>query len=317
MEEISWIQKPLFLVGAERSGTTLLRLMLNSHPKIKWCGEFEFVVDLVTEKGQWPDLECYYKWLETHRIFLKQNFLIDPKLDYPSLVKSFLDQERHRTNKLFVGATVHRHFDHLLRIWSGARFVHIVRDPRDVARSCIARGWAGNTWVGIDRWLHAEQLWEQLKAQLAPDQYCEVQYEALVKDPESVLSRLCEFIGTPYDSAMLRYPEYTTYSAPDTSAIYQWKKKMKAREVQLVEAQAAKLLVKRGYELSGLPLVKVSALEKLMLHLQNRWLCAQFRLKRFGGSLFLSDFLSRRLGLKKWQKHVRLKLNQIEQARLK
>lgn len=317
MEEIIRNQTPIFLVGAERSGTTLLRLMLNSHPKIRWCGEFEFVVDLVSEQGQWPPLERYYEWLETHRIFLHQNFSIDPNLDYPSLTRSFLYQERDRTNKPFVGATVHRHFDHLLKIWSDARFIHIVRDPRDVARSCIALGWAGNTWIGVERWIHAEQIWEQLKAQLTPDRYCEVQYEALVKDPEAVLSRLCEFIGTPYDPAMLRYPEYTTYSAPDTSAIYKWKKKMKTRDVQLVEAQAAKLIVKRGYELSGLPLVKLSALDKLMLHLQNRWSCAQFRLKRFGGSLFFSDFVSRRLGLKQWQKQVRLQLNQIEQARVK
>lgn len=41
----SFVEKPIFLVGAERSGTTVLRLMLDHHPQIAWCNEFEYVVD--------------------------------------------------------------------------------------------------------------------------------------------------------------------------------------------------------------------------------------------------------------------------------
>lgn len=50
------IEKPVFLVGAERSGKTLLRLMLEHHPDISWLNEFEYSVDLVSDQGEYPSL---------------------------------------------------------------------------------------------------------------------------------------------------------------------------------------------------------------------------------------------------------------------
>src|SRR5262249_42031140 len=66
----SMIPAPLFLVGAERSGTTLLRLMLDGHPDLAWNEEFEYAVDLLPEEGGFPDLEDYYPFLKTNRVFL-------------------------------------------------------------------------------------------------------------------------------------------------------------------------------------------------------------------------------------------------------
>src|SRR6185369_10561789 len=96
-------------------------------------------------------------------------FTVDRSLSYPQLIDSFLQQQRARSNKPLVGATVHRHFDRLLRIWPVARFVHLVRDGRDVARSVIEMGWAGNLWTGCDRWIDAEQLWAKFSQMLPPD----------------------------------------------------------------------------------------------------------------------------------------------------
>lgn len=50
MKNIDLVSEPIFLVGAERSGTTVLRLMLDHHPKIAWCSEFEYAVDI---GGKW------------------------------------------------------------------------------------------------------------------------------------------------------------------------------------------------------------------------------------------------------------------------
>jgi hypothetical protein len=63
---------------------------------------------------------------------------------------------------------VHRHYDRLLRLWPEARFIHLVRDPRDVASSCIGMGWAGNVWTGVTRWIEAERLWDEVRGDLAP-----------------------------------------------------------------------------------------------------------------------------------------------------
>jgi len=84
----SFIDKPIFLVGAERSGTTVLRLMLDHHPQIAWCYEFEYVVDQISNNGDFPQLEAYYEWLETHRIFQGTGFEVDRSLSYPQLANS-------------------------------------------------------------------------------------------------------------------------------------------------------------------------------------------------------------------------------------
>ncbi len=311
------ITQPIFLVGAERSGTTVLRLMLNHHPQLAWCNEFEYVVDQIADSNAWPQLDQYYEWLETHRIFQASGFAIDHSLNYPQLVNSFLCQKRDSEGKSLVGATVHRHFDQLLKIWPDAHFIHLIRDGRDVARSCIGMGWAGNVWTGVERWIQAECLWGLLSQKVPTDQQIELTYEELISDPVNTLSRLCNFIGIPYEPAMLSYPQKTTYDFPDSSLIAQWKRKMSEREIQLVESRISSMLVECGYQLSGLPLLTVTSPMERKLKLQDWWYRLQFRVQRAGPILFLSDYLSRKLRLTQWQKQVKLQLNAIEKAHLK
>lgn len=113
-------QPPAFLVGSERSGTTMLRLMLDHHPMLVWQDEFEFAVDMISPDGGFPDMGYYREWLSLHRIFLASGFTIDPTLDYARLIRGFLEQRRSRDGKPIVGATVHRHFDRLLHLWPEA-----------------------------------------------------------------------------------------------------------------------------------------------------------------------------------------------------
>jgi hypothetical protein len=311
------ITQPIFLVGAERSGTTVLRLMLDHHPQLAWCNEFEYVVDRITASNGWPELEEYYKWLETHRIFQATGFTIDRSLNYPQLVNSFLCQKREARGKSLVGATVHRHFDQLLKIWPDARFIHLIRDGRDVARSCIPMGWAGNVWTGAERWLKAESLWTQLCQKLPAEQQIEITYEDLISNPINNLTRLCEFIGIPFDLAMLSYPQKTSYDFPNPNLICQWKSKMSKREIQLVESRISTMLLERGYQLSGLPLLTITSTMERRLNRQDWWFRVWFRVQKFGLLLFLSDYFSRKFGLIHWQKRIQLQLNEIVKAHLK
>ncbi len=313
---LSAIDEPIFLVGAERSGTTVLRLMLDHHPELTWCIEFEYAVDQVSEQGHLPALETYHEWLETHRIFQACNFEIDPHLDYSQLVKSFLAQQASRTHKKIVGATVHRYFDRLLIIWPNARFIHIVRDARDVARSCVSMGWAGNVWAGVERWIEAEQLWSCTKQTIPAEQRLEITYESLIAEPRKILQQVCSFINVPYNEQMLKYPESTSYGLPDPRLIEQWKRKLTAREIQLIEARTAAMLIERGYELSDLPKLDTTAI-KTRLKLEG-WLRRKlFQLKRYGFPLLVSNFASRRSGLKGWRKQVQMQLNIVDNAYLK
>lgn len=311
------VTEPIFLVGAERSGTTVLRLMLDNHPQIAWCYEFEYAVDKVSDEGNFPSLDDYYKWLETHRIFQDTGFAIDRSLSYLQLCHSFLVQKRDQVGKGIVGATVHHHFDRLLSIFPDARFIHLIRDGRDVARSCIGMGWAGNVYTGVERWIEAESLWDKLSQSISPERQIEVTYETLIAKPIETLTQLCNFMGVPYDEAMLSYAQTTTYDLPDPSLIGQWRRKLPDLEIQLVESRIANRLVERGYELSGLPPLNVTPTMERQLKLQNWWARVQVRIQRYGIALFLSDYLSRRLKINPWQKRVRHRLNAIERSRLK
>ncbi|NES84022.1 MAG: sulfotransferase [Moorea sp. SIO2B7] len=315
-EDIALVSEPIFLVGAERSGTTLLRLMLDHHPQIAFYSEFEYAVDLIKE-GNWPQLNDYYEFLETDRIFQSSGFVIDRSLSYPQLINSFLCQKRDRAAKSLAGATVHRHFDRLLLIWPDARFIHIIRDGRDVARSCIGMNWAGNVWTGVERWLEAEQLWVKLRERIPPERRIEVSYESLISEPVKTLTLLCNFIGISYDSAMLSYHQTTTYDFPDPDLIRQWRNKLSDYEIQLVESRIRNMLVERGYELSGLPAIRVTSAMERKLRLQDRWASISSRIRIYGLPLFVSDYLSRHLGLKQWHRRVKFKWNAIDTSRIK
>lgn len=311
------IAQPVFLVGSERSGTTLLRLMLDHHPQIAFFFEFAYSVLHMPEDEGWPDLQDYYRFLEADRIFLAAHLSIDERLDYPRLVDDFLRQKRDRDGKPIVGAVVHHHFDRLLRIWPDARFLHLVRDGRDVGRSYIEMGWSGNMYTAVEGWCRAEGLWDKLRLTVPEDRRIEVRYETLVREPAATLSRICEFVGVPYDAAMLDYSRYSTYGPPSPKLIGQWKHRLSPEEVRLAEARCGAMLAERGYGLSGHPPLEVTPEMDQRLRRESRWYCAMFRRKRYGTPLFLADLVSRRLQLRPWQAHVRKRLNAIEETYLK
>ncbi|HKM55942.1 MAG TPA: sulfotransferase [Isosphaeraceae bacterium] len=316
-ETTGLVTKPFFLVGSERSGTTLTRLMFDHHPLIAFFFEFEYAVDMMPESEGWPDLREYYEFLRPDRIFQAANVVIDEKLDYPHLVDSFLRRKRDRDNKPLVGATVHRHFDRLLRIWPDARFIHIVRDGRDVARSVIEMGWAGNMYTAVEGWIEAEMLWSRLCRDLPADRWTEIRYEALVSRPEATLTRVCEFLGVPYDPAMLDYHKYTTYGPPSPKASGQWKFKLSPDEIRLAEARIRDMLTERDYELSGHSPLEVSPAMARWLRLHNRCCRAMFRRRRYGLGLFLAQWVTRRFGPRSWQLRVQERINVIDTKYLK
>ena len=289
------IERPFFIVGAERSGTTLLRLMLDHHPLLACHFEFEHAVEIVGDDGSFPPIEEYHRWLPSRRSFTDSGVTVDASLDYPRLVDSFLAQKRDRDGKKLVGATVHKHFNRLRYIWPDARFIHIIRDGRDVARSCVAIGWAGNTWGGADRWIDAETLWDELQPKLSPADYCEIHYEDLIADPRKVLTRLCELIGVDFDEAMFSYVDKSTYDFPDPKLVYQWKVKASEEQTRITEAKIGEMLVRRGYELSGFPKLEVDAALARRLEKENAQGRRRFRIKRYGFPLLALENLIRRL----------------------
>lgn len=312
------IEKPVFIVASGRSGSTHLKLMLDLHPQLTCLDEIDYTVQLISDNGEFPQLDRYYKWLESDRIFAERKLTIDRQLDYPQLVNSFLSQERERYGKNFLCAVSHKNFDKLLKIWPNAHFIHLVRDGRDVAYSCVAEmEWHGNFWRGVEYWEKSEQLWTKLEKIIPTNQRLEITYESLMSQTVETLTQVCNFMGITYEEKMLTYPQTTTYTLPNPSFIGQWSCKMSEYEIRLVESRIAEILILRGYELSGLPVLNVSKTMRQWFRLQDWWKRIQLRIDKYSLSLFASDYLSRHTGFPHWQKSVRLQLNAIENAQLK
>ncbi|MBE8232878.1 MAG: sulfotransferase [Endozoicomonadaceae bacterium] len=304
----------VFVCGALRSGTTLIHVMLDQHPRIDNPGEFDFLFDRVSDDGMFPELGVYLEWLSSHRIYQSKNLEADSSLSYPELMQSFVSQKQSDN---ILALNVHKSFDRIPYLFPDAKFIHVLRDPRDVARSSIGMGWSGNVYYGVDHWIESENSWERLSEKLPPKQCYELRYEQLISSPESTLQSVCEFLDLSYDEKMLDYAERSSYGKPDPSLINQWKNKLTAREIQYVEGKAHKLMTQLGYELSAKPLAKIGFVEKLWLSISNKIFRVKFAVKRYGVCLYFTERLSRKFRLTKINKQARLKINEIAKGYLK
>lgn len=311
------LSRPLFLVGAERSGTTLLRLLLDRHHELSWHGEFEFAVDLISDRGSWPDRETLVEHLRRDRVFNHWELRILDRDDPNAIIHDFLLQFSQRGAKPRLGATIHRHLDRIPTVWPNARYIHILRDPRDVASSMVAMGWDGNVWTAIDRWIEVEESWTRLRDRIDPSDWIEVRFEQLIRSPQLELARLCRFIGVDYDPSMTEPREGSTYSAPDPSLIEQWRHKLSTRELRWIESKAGAMMIKRGYEPIDRDAKPAERLESTMLRLDSRLRKAAHARRTLGTRLWLESILSRRLGGAAWRDAVRQRVHAIAEANLK
>lgn len=287
--------------------------MLDHHPAIAFQLEFDLVVLQVSDEGAYPELPAYYEWLETLR---GVEYRLDRSLSYPALVRSFLRKKWDEGGQpAFAGATVHQHFDRLPFLWPEARYLYLYRDPRDVARSVVQKGWAGNVYHGSEWWLAAERCVDVLRTRVPSSQILDVRYEALVANPEEELSRICEFVGTYYSPLMLEYQDDAPqYPKPDPSLTHQWKRKMPRREVALVESRVGDALKQRGYEQSGYARRHVGRVEHELLMLGSRIKRFGQRVDTMGPQLVLMDLVGRRLKISPLEKYARRRMNAVVDA---
>ncbi len=316
VEDQALRQPPVFIVGALRSGTTLLRLMLDHHPEICIFNEFEYSVEWV-RNGSLPRLDEYYRHLDSDRMFLHQKLQIDRSLSYAELVRSFFDQATEGSGKPIRGGTVHSNFQFLPRFWPNARFIHLVRDPRDVARSCVGMHWVGNVYHGSRYWLEPIQRWKEFAPTLADAQKHQLSYEDLIRNPEAELAKICDFLGVNYSASMLAYDEATTYSRPDAKLIEQWRRKLNDDEIMWVESVCGPLMREFGYEPEHSPATSPSLMRLARLNIQHRTSRIERNAKHYGLPLYVSWQLTKRLPKNPLQRHIVRKKFAVDQRHLK
>ncbi len=168
--------RPVFIVGCGHSGTTLLTAMLDTHHQLHaYPGESNVFLRGVTARSFAP--------------------LVELAAEAKRLGKTVLVEKTPR----------HVHaMETIAALLPAARFIYLVRDGRDVAISLMRR--SPSLEAGIERWLTDNNA-ALAAMERFPERVVVLRYEDLVADPAASLGALCDFLGVPYDEAMLRYHE--------------------------------------------------------------------------------------------------------------
>ncbi len=272
--------RPIFLLGCPRSGTTLLQLMLHSHPRIALPPESRFLLETYRRRLDFGDLRHPHNRAALARSIVdrpqskfgdlgldRERVLVEITNGPPTLgsalaivLRAFAD----RFGKPRWGdkrPAYYQDVSALRRLFPRAQFVHIVRDGRDCVASLKRMPWwKQDVAAAIATWTEALDYGRQAARRLPTDTWHELTYERLVTGPESELRRLCAFLGEDYDDAML-YParaapdlvperkrwHLVTHQEVDASRIGTWRSGLEPSELALVEHVAGDRLAAYGY----------------------------------------------------------------------
>jgi len=208
------------VVGVPRSGTTLLRLMLDAHPQLAIPPETGFLSAPQIAAGSTDPCEIAEQitkfpfgapaWQDfgiASNVFLASVQALPATAGLPEVLRLFyrLYAERHAKPRSGDKTPLYvTHMATVAAVLPEARFIHIVRDGRDVALS-----WS-KTWFAPSRNLpELVGVWAAMIRQARSDaaglHYLEVRYEHLVREPERTLTAICRFIELDYCQEMLAY----------------------------------------------------------------------------------------------------------------
>jgi hypothetical protein len=274
---------PFFIVGADRSGTTLLAIMVSRHPMVAIPPESEFIPRLSARRyrygadGLVARPGRFLRDLAAESSFRKWGIGVEPireALEAAGAVAisqaidiAFLSYARSKAKAGWGNKTPRyvRHIPLLAQLIPDARFVHIIRDGRDVALSTLdlKHFHRHAATVGFF-WKRAVMAGRRSGRALSEGRYLEVHYEDVVNNPEAESKRVLEFLGLPYDPAVLRQDEPHVPlrppgkwsenrrpwlpHRPPTKGLRDWRRDMSPREVAEFEVVAGSTLAYFGYE---------------------------------------------------------------------
>ena len=275
----------VFIVGCARSGTTLLQRVVDAHPQIAIIHETHWITRFfekrtgLTAEGL-VTAELITRLLEHPRFYkfgmgrqdLEGLIASGEPVSFSSFVTGIFDLYGKAKGKCLVGDKTPpyvRSLPLLHTLWPKAKYVHLIRDGRDVGLSVM--NWKkGDRLVGrFSTWtedpLSTAAIWWKRNVRLGreggnslgPDLYYEIRYESLITQPADECGKLCAFLGLPYEGAMLRFHEGRTSAKPGldakrawlpiTPGLRDWRSHMPAEDVERFEAAAGDLLDELGY----------------------------------------------------------------------
>ena len=287
----------VFIVGCPRSGTTLLRHMVDAHPEITISPEAHWIPIWYNERrGLAPDGmvtpelitllldDPKFPLMQLGRDEILSLVRSGQPMSYASFVTGVLDLYGKARGKALVGNKTPdsaRRMHTLHGLWPEARFIHLIRDGRDVALSLMAwpkvtqkKPGTFHTWK--DDPVSTSALWWELNvrrgreagASLGPGLYYEMRYESLVSNSADQCAALCSFLGLPFDDRMLGFYKTPPRSKarqnhwqPVTPGLRDWRTQMSVQDVERFEATVGGLLDELSYP-RAFPRPRTEALER-------------------------------------------------------
>lgn len=268
----------VFIVGCPRSGTTLLQRMLDAHPAVAVAPETFFIRRFWKRRAEYGDLQREPAFERLLRDITAIPEFEEMGLDvdafeaaargtdrtYAALFRLLLRRFAEQRSAQVVGEKTPNHVLYLPTLhdfFPGARFLHLVRDPRAVVNSWQSVPWSsGRTWRDAEVWVEYVAA-GRAAAPLLGKTLQVVHFEELVRAPEQTLRRVCAHLALDYDPAMLAFHERvpTTVNVErepwkanatqpiDPSVVEQWRSSLAPRRVAEVEAVAAEEMPHWGY----------------------------------------------------------------------
>lgn len=303
-------ERPIFVLGCPRSGTTLVQVMLHSHPRIAIPPETRFLLPAYRERLRFGDLEDLANRRALARFIVRRpgGRFADLGLDRKQTVAEIVDGPPTLGSALGIvfrayaarfgrarwgdkRPAYHNYVGTIMRLFPDAQLVHVVRDPRDCVASLKRMGWWElDSHHSIAAWTEAIEHADEAVRRW-PGAVIRVQYERLVADPEAELRALCGALGEEYDPAMaepervapVAVPERKhwhsdTRVSPTTKNVGRWRAELEPWEVALCEAVLADRMQRFGYESSRAGrarpdhLLRYAAVRTARRALRRKWL---------------------------------------------
>jgi hypothetical protein len=268
---------PIFIGGLDRSGTSLIYALLASHPRIamtrrtNWWSYFDGQYGDLANDANLDRLLSVMARYRRHRKLqpdiaaLRTAFREGPA-EYGRLFGLLEDQHARRLGKPRWGdKSLHteRYASRVFSVFPDARLLHMVRDPRDRYASVLKR-WKklrGGVGAATAAWLASVELADR-NAAAWPSRYLVLRYEDLATEPEATLRRVCDFIGEPFDPAMLGMEGADDFRSQggnssyerfgvgviSTQSIGRYRQAISRSDIAFIEGRAASAMRRLGYE---------------------------------------------------------------------
>ncbi len=273
--------RPIFIVGMPRSGTTLLRAMLCAHSRITISPESHFLnywlrqyqhLDLREREGFdefWSAFSSSqrFSYFGVEPEGLRSRLLSTSDISFKHIFQSLLEAYAQRMDKPRWGEKTpihHEHLDTLFDWFPNAQVIWTLRDPRATTASLMQVDWASRyAFVNAEWWHRSLQGFEQ---RWAKDQRVFLlRYEALVQHPQATLQSLCHFLGEGFEPGMVQARQEKDMPIVHTSgwarkhfqaalsplhqeAVKKWQTELSSTQIAIVEHCVRSVMMRYGYQ---------------------------------------------------------------------